>query len=151
MWRISRGSRTGCRTSRFETREYQVNGRSTVKIMDFGIARMMETGVGQTATIVGTPAYMSPEQAEGKFLDARSDIYAVGLIFYEMITGRATFSGDTIVAIAMKQVTEAPGSPRDLVPTIPRQIEAVILKCLEKDPSRRFQWSMNSQLSLEII
>jgi len=116
-----------------------VDGSGTVKIMDFGIARMMETGVGQTATIVGTPAYMSPEQAEGKFVDARSDIYAIGLIFYEMITGRATFSGDTIVAIAMKQVTEAPGSPRDLVPTIPQQIEAVILKCLEKDPSRRFQ------------
>jgi len=116
-----------------------VDASGTVKIMDFGIARMMETGVGQTATIVGTPAYMSPEQTEGKSADARSDIYAIGLIFYEMVTGRATFSGDTMVAIAMKQVTEAPKSPCKFDPTIPKQIEKVILKCLEKNPSQRFQ------------
>jgi len=116
-----------------------VDQNGTVKIMDFGIARLMKTDVGQTGTIVGTPAYMSPEQAKGRSVDARSDIYAIGLIFYEMITGTATFGGDTAVAIALKHVTETPNLPRDLVPTISEGIEAIVLKCLEKDPLKRFQ------------
>jgi len=116
-----------------------VDQGGVVKIMDFGIARLMKTEVGQTAAIVGTPAYMSPEQAEGKSVDARTDIYAIGLIFYEMLTGSPAFGGDTAAAIAMKQVTEAPNSPRDLVPSIPKHVEALILKCLEKNPSKRFR------------
>ena len=116
-----------------------VDQTGTVKIMDFGIARLMKTDVGQTGTIVGTPAYMSPEQARGRSVDARSDIYAIGLILYEMITGTATFGGDTAVAIALKHLTETPNLPRDLVPTISEGIEAVVLKCLEKEPLKRFQ------------
>ncbi|HVB58204.1 MAG TPA: protein kinase [Candidatus Acidoferrales bacterium] len=128
-----------------------VDRNGIIKIMDFGIARLMQTDVSHTAAIVGTPAYMSPEQAEGKPVDARADIYALGLIFYEMITGTAAFSGDTSVTIALKQVTEAPRSPRDLVPTLPRHIETVILKCLEKKPSRRFQSVMELEDILENI
>jgi hypothetical protein len=107
--------------------------------MDFGIARLMDTEGGQTRTIVGTPAYMSPEQAAGNPLDARTDVYALGLIFYEMVTGQRTFSGDTPVVLALKHVRETPRPPHEHAPSISRRLEAAILKCLEKDPANRFQ------------
>lgn len=110
-----------------------------VKLMDFGIARSLEISKTITDTIVGTPAYMAPEQAEGKAVDHRADIYALGLILYEMITGTAAFSGDTPVAVALKQIREAPRPPHELEPTLTGPLEEVILRCLEKDPAKRFQ------------
>lgn len=110
-----------------------------VKIMDFGIARSMEMATNLTGSMVGTPAYMSPEQVSGKPVDFRTDIYSLGLMLYEMFTGSQAFQADTAMAVALKQVQEIPAPPHDLDPNVPVQIERVILKCLEKDPAKRFQ------------
>ncbi len=118
---------------------FMVDANGTVKVMDFGIARMIQAGAGQTGNIVGTPAYMSPEQATGKTVDARTDIYAMGLVFYEMITGKPAFDGDSSVAVALKQVMEAPRPPHEIISGLPRHLESAILRCLEKDPAKRFQ------------
>jgi serine/threonine protein kinase/class 3 adenylate cyclase len=113
--------------------------KSNVKIMDFGIARMIQRDGPKTGTIVGTPAYMAPEQAELKPVSAGTDIYALGLLLYEMITGVAAFSGDTPVAVALKQIQVYPKRPRELMPQLSGAIDKVIMKCLQKDPTRRFQ------------
>src|SRR3984957_7884607 len=113
--------------------------KGTVKIMDFGIARMVHREGPMTGTIVGTPAYMAPEQADLKPVNSCTDIYAVGLLLYEMVTGVPAFSGDTPVAVAIKQIRDYPKRPREIVPQLSRAIEAVIMKCLQKDPARRFQ------------
>lgn len=110
-----------------------------IKIMDFGIARSLEGSTTVTEGLTGTPAYMSPEQAEGKDIDHRTDIYALGLILYEMFTGQMAFTGDTPVAVAFKQVHETPTTPREVDPDVPPRIEKAILKCLEKKPKKRFQ------------
>jgi len=116
-----------------------VDTAGSVKIMDFGIARLFQ-GTGQlTGTMIGTPAYMAPEQLELRRVDARTDIYAVGLLLYEMVTGSQPFVGDTPIAVALKHIREVPVRPREVVPTLPAQAEAVIMKCLQKDPAKRFQ------------
>jgi zinc protease len=111
-----------------------------VKVMDFGIARLMDASVTATAGgIIGTPAYMAPEQAEGKEVDGRTDIYATGLILYEIFTGKAAFTGDTPMVVALKQIRETPASPRTLESSLPWELDATIMRCLEKDPAARFQ------------
>jgi serine/threonine protein kinase/class 3 adenylate cyclase len=110
-----------------------------VKIMDFGIARMAKRGGPMTGTIVGTPEYMAPEQAELKPVSSCTDIYALGLLLYEMITGVAAFSGDTPVAVALKQIREYPKRPREIAPQLSGALDAVIMKCLQKDAAKRFQ------------
>ncbi|MFZ0212962.1 MAG: serine/threonine-protein kinase, partial [Candidatus Acidiferrales bacterium] len=116
-----------------------IDKHGNVKIMDFGIARSMEAGTRLTGAMIGTPAYMAPEQVAGKPVDYRTDIYSLGLMLYEMFTGSETFHADTAVAIAVKQMQEAPTPPHDIEPNIPVYIERAILKCLEKDPAKRFQ------------
>ncbi len=114
-------------------------GDGVVKIMDFGIARRLDaTAATATQTLAGTPAYMAPEQVHGRPVDQRADLYAVGLILYECLTGRRAFAGSTPVSIALKQAQEQPVSPRKLAPSIPRYFEVAVLRCLEKDPARRF-------------
>jgi cell division septation protein DedD/predicted Ser/Thr protein kinase len=110
-----------------------------VKIMDFGIAHLSQGNAQITGTIAGTPAYMAPEQVELKPISPRTDVYSVGLLIYEMLTGSKAFEGDTPIAIALKQIRKLPRRPREIVPTLPAYTEAVILKCLQKDPARRFQ------------
>jgi len=110
-----------------------------VKIMDFGIARLSQGNGQMTGTIAGTPGYMAPEQVELKPMGPRTDIYSVGLLLYEMVTGSPAFDGDTPVAIALKQIRELPRRPCEIVSTLPAQTEAIILKCLRKDPAKRFQ------------
>jgi serine/threonine protein kinase len=89
--------------------------------------------------LVGTPAYMAPEQVELKPVDARTDIYALGLLLYVMVTGSPAFEGERPIAVALKQLRELPRPPRDIAPALPAHAEAVILKCLQKDPGKRFQ------------
>jgi class 3 adenylate cyclase len=112
---------------------------SSVKIMDFGIARMMQRDGPLTGTIVGTPAYMAPEQAELKPVNSCTDVYAVGLLLYEMITGVPAFLGDTPVAVALKQIQEYPKRPREIAPQLSGAMDAVVMKCLQKNPAKRFQ------------
>src|SRR6202522_4248495 len=116
-----------------------IDGQGNVKIMDFGIARSMEAGTRLTGSMVGTPAYMAPEQVAGKPVDYRTDIYSLGLMLYEMFTGAPAFSADNSIAVALKQIHEEPPAPHEIEPNIPVGIERAILKCLEKDPARRFQ------------
>src|SRR5271156_6251202 len=116
-----------------------IDAQGNVKIMDFGIARSMEAGTRLTGSMVGTPAYMAPEQVGGKAIDYRTDIYSLGLMLYEMFTGAPAFSADNSIAVALKQMREDPAPPHDIEPNIPIGTERAILKCLEKDPGRRFQ------------
>ncbi|MDA2914812.1 serine/threonine protein kinase, partial [Acidobacteriia bacterium AH_259_A11_L15] len=101
------------------------------KIMDFGIARSLEADATRTGTLIGTPAYMSSEQAEGKPPDGRSDIYSLGLILYEMFTGQRAFHAETPIGLAMKQIQEAPRPPREVEPDLPERLDRAIQRCLE--------------------
>jgi serine/threonine protein kinase len=116
-----------------------IDAQGNVKIMDFGIARSIEAATRLTGSMIGTPAYMAPEQVGGKAIDYRTDIYSLGLILYEMFTGAPAFTADTPIAVAMKQLRESPPPPHEVEPTVPVDVERAILKCLEKDPARRFQ------------
>ena len=111
-----------------------------VKVTDFGIARAMNTeeSLTQTGAVMGTAAYFSPEQAEGKGVDARSDIYSLGVVLYEMAVGRPPFTGDSPVAVASKHVRDMPVLPREANPTVPPALEAVIMKAMAKDPDDRY-------------
>lgn len=116
-----------------------VDTQGNVKIMDFGIARSMDAMTRLTGSMVGTPAYMAPEQVSGKQVDFRTDIYALGLILYEIFTGQPAFHAENAVAVALKQMREAPKPPHEIDPSIPFGIERAIMKCLQKDAANRFQ------------
>ncbi len=111
-----------------------------LKIMDFGIARLKEErGMTAEGTVVGTPDYMSPEQARGIALDFRSDIYSTGVVLYEVFTGTLPFEGDTPLAVVLKHIQEKPPSPQTRNPKIDPKTSQIILKCMQKDPKDRFQ------------
>jgi serine/threonine-protein kinase len=111
-----------------------------LKIMDFGIARLKEErGMTAEGTVVGTPDYMSPEQARGQALDFRSDIYSTGVVLYEVFTGTIPFEGESPLAVVLKHVQEAPPSPQSRNPRIDPRISQIILKCMQKDPKNRYQ------------
>jgi hypothetical protein len=116
-----------------------IDAQGNVKIMDFGIARSMEALTRMTGSMVGTPAYMAPEQVGGKPVDYRTDIYSLGLMMYEIFTGTQAFQGDNAVAVALKQMRESPVPPHEIDAGVPVLIERAILKCLEKEPAKRFQ------------
>jgi serine/threonine protein kinase/Flp pilus assembly protein TadD len=122
------------------------------KIMDFGIARSTkEKGITGPSVLIGTPEYMSPEQAEAKEVDQRSDNYSLGIILYEMATGRVPFEGDTALSIAMKHKGEIPKNPKQFNPNIPDDLSGVILKCLEKDSAQRYQTASEVRSELDNI
>lgn len=109
-----------------------------IKVMDFGIARAGDAGLSQTATVLGTAHYISPEQAQGKELTGLSDVYSLGIVLYEATTGRLPFEGNDSVSVAVKQVNEMPPLPRSINPDIDPVLEAIIMKAIAKDPADRF-------------
>ncbi len=110
------------------------------KVMDFGIARSVEApGATQTGMMIGTPDYISPEQVEGEKADQRSDIYSLGAILYEMVTGKVPFKGDTALSVAIKHKTQAPQNPRTTNPELTPGMGRLILKCMEKEKEKRYQ------------
>jgi serine/threonine protein kinase len=111
-----------------------------VLVTDFGLAKSKKwSKITSDSMIVGTPVYMSPEQAQGKEVDVRSDIYSMGIVLYEMVTGEVPFYAEEPIAILKKVIDEKPRPPRQINSDIPRNIETIILKCIEKDPQKRYQ------------
>ncbi|MBV9161662.1 MAG: Stk1 family PASTA domain-containing Ser/Thr kinase [Pseudonocardiales bacterium] len=118
-----------------------INNNGAVKVMDFGIARALADGQGvtQTAAVVGTAQYLSPEQARGELVDARSDVYSAGCVLYELITGAPPFTGDSPVAVAYQHVREDPTPPSHQNPDVSAALDAVVLKAMSKNPANRYQ------------
>src|SRR6185503_11125602 len=123
----------------------RAKGREIVKVLDFGLAKLasdsaLGPSITRDGTVFGTPEYMAPEQAEGAKLDGRTDLYALGIILYQLVTGDVPFRAGNFVALLTKQVTDTPLPPRQRRPDleIPSGLEEAILRCLEKDPDARF-------------
>jgi len=117
-----------------------IDKEGNARIMDFGIARSLKAkGITGAGMMVGTPEYMSPEQVEAQGVDRRSDIYSLGVILYEMLTGTVPFKGDTPLSIVLKHKNEEPKDPREINSQIPKDLSCVILKCMEKKKEKRYQ------------
>jgi serine/threonine-protein kinase len=122
----------------FKPQNVIVDDEGRAKVTDFGIARAGASDMTQTGSIMGTAQYLSPEQAQGHAVTARSDLYSIGIILYELLTGRVPFEADSAVTIALKQVSEAPVVPSQINPAVTPELEAVVLRALMKDPRERF-------------
>jgi eukaryotic-like serine/threonine-protein kinase len=122
-----------------------------VKVTDFGIARAGASDITQAGAIMGTAQYLSPEQAQGRPVTQASDVYSVGVVLYELLTGQAPFEGESAVAIALKHVNQPPPAPRDLVPTISPDLNAVVLKALAKDTKDRYPDAESFLRDLEAV
>ncbi|TFV57559.1 Stk1 family PASTA domain-containing Ser/Thr kinase [Geodermatophilus sp. DF01-2] len=119
-----------------------ITPQGTVKVMDFGIARAVSDSAAtmtSTAAVIGTAQYLSPEQARGESVDARSDVYSVGCLLYELVTGAPPFTGDSPVSVAYQHVREDPRLPSSVNPVIPPDLDAILLKALSKNPANRYQ------------
>src|SRR4051795_2570162 len=115
-----------------------VGGDGRLKVTDFGIARSGASQMTEAGSIVGTAQYLSPEQARGAPVDPRSDLYSLGIVLYEMLTGSVPFTGETPVEIAMKHLSQVPEPPSDLRPDVPHDLDAVVMRALAKDPEQRY-------------
>jgi len=109
------------------------------KVTDFGIARAADSGMTEVGSILGTAQYLAPEQARGQRVDERSDLYSVGIVLYEMLTGTVPFKGDSAVTVALKHVNEMAAEPAQLVPGMPYALNQIVLKAIAKDPDQRYQ------------
>lgn len=119
-----------------------INLAGEVKVMDFGIARAISDAsstMTQTAAVIGTAQYLSPEQARGERVDARSDIYSVGCVLFEILSGEPPFTGDSPVAVAYQHVSEEPPAPSSINPDISPELDSIVLKALSKNPANRYQ------------
>jgi len=141
-----------------------IDGEGRLKVLDFGLAKLFDDPVGaddltipaaahptREGVIMGTAAYMSPEQAEGKPVDARSDVFSLGILLYQMVTGRRPFEGDTQISTMTAVLRDDPTPVVDLRPDLPRQIARIIRRCLEKDPGRRYETAKSIHYDLEIL
>jgi serine/threonine-protein kinase len=126
-----------------------VDSDGRLKVTDFGIARSGASQMTEVGSIIGTAQYLSPEQAQGSPVDQRSDVYSVGIVLYEMLTGKVPFTGDTPLEIAMKHLSEVPVPPSELRDDVPEDLDAVVLRALAKDPEDRYQTAeeMNADLA----
>jgi eukaryotic-like serine/threonine-protein kinase len=139
------------------------DGHGRIVVMDFGLARSLgDSGMTQTGAIVGTMEYMSPEQALGSTLDQRSDIFSVGLIFFELLTGKAPYHADTAIASLMKRTREDAQSASDVEASVPRSLSAIVSRCLEREPANRYHsavellqqlttWEANPNISADTL
>jgi serine/threonine-protein kinase len=116
-----------------------ISGDGVAAVTDFGIARAGVSDITQAGSVMGTPHYLSPEQAQGYDVTAVSDLYSVGVLLYEALTGRVPFEGESAVAVAMKQVSQVPQRPSSINPQVSPALDAVVMRALEKDPGERFQ------------
>ena len=129
-----------------------VDAQGDCYLTDFGLAKMLEASVQLTASGVGvgTPAYMSPEQGQGEKVDARSDIYSLGVMLYEMVTGRVPYEAETPLAVVLKHITAPLPLPREVRPDVPEEVERVILRALAKNPGDRFQAMGEMMAALDV-
>ena len=129
-----------------------VTSDGTVKVTDFGIAKSMDSStIAHTNTIIGSAHYFSPEQAKGGYMDFKTDIYSLGVVMYEMLTGQVPFDGDTPVTVALKHIQEPVVPPVNLNNKIPSSLNNLILRCLEKDPDRRYSTAKEVTTDLDSI
>jgi serine/threonine-protein kinase len=126
-----------------------VDADGRVKVTDFGIARAGASQMTEAGSIVGTAQYLSPEQARGTNVDQRSDLYSLGIVLYELLTGTLPFNGDTPVEIAMKHLSQTPELPSHLRPELPRELDLVVTRALAKDPDERYQSAEEMDADLE--
>jgi eukaryotic-like serine/threonine-protein kinase len=129
-----------------------VTRNGDIKVMDFGIARAMsdaQATMTQTAQVIGTAQYLSPEQARGERVDSRSDLYSTGCLLYELLTGRPPFTGDSPVAIAYQHVRENPVPPSRVDPEVPPWADAIVLKAMAKSPADRYQTAADMRADLQ--
>ncbi|WP_067696664.1 Stk1 family PASTA domain-containing Ser/Thr kinase [Nocardia jejuensis] len=128
-----------------------INRAGAVKVMDFGIARAIADSsnpMTQTAAVIGTAQYLSPEQARGEQVDARSDVYSVGCVLFEILTGEPPFTGDSPVAVAYQHVREDPRLPSHVYQGVPRELDSVVLKAMSKNPANRYQTAAEMRADL---
>src|SRR5256714_5471496 len=128
-----------------------VDGEGRVKVTDFGIARAGASQMTEAGSIVGTAQYLSPEQARGSGVDQRSDLYSLGIVLYELLTGTVPFSGDTPVEIAMKHLSQTPEPPSTRRPDLPRELDLVVTRALAKNPDDRYQSAEEMDADLERV
>src|SRR5919201_3779982 len=128
-----------------------VSPEGRLKVTDFGIARSGASQMTEVGSIIGTAQYLSPEQARGSPVDQTSDLYSVGVVLYEMLTGQVPFTGDTPLEIAMKHLSEVPVPPSELRPEVPHDLDLVVLRALAKDPSDRYQTAEDMDADLKRV
>jgi eukaryotic-like serine/threonine-protein kinase len=143
-----------------------VTAEGVAKVLDFGLAKLthaeqvsgedattldIQAKLSRAGTVAGTPAYMSPEQAGGGAVDARSDIFSFGAVLYEMVTGRRPFGGSSSAEMLAALLKEQPKAPSELVPEVPKELERIILRCLRKEPARRFQNVLDVKVELQEV
>jgi beta-lactam-binding protein with PASTA domain/predicted Ser/Thr protein kinase len=131
--------RTGIVHRDIKPQNVMLDRHGNVKVMDFGIARAGDSGMTEVGSILGTAQYLAPEQAKGQPVDERSDLYSVGIVLYEMLTGSVPFKGDSAVTVALKHVNEMAVEPAQLVPGMPYALNQIVLKAIAKDPDQRYQ------------
>jgi serine/threonine protein kinase/Tfp pilus assembly protein PilF len=147
---LAEAHRTGVIHRDMKPHNIMVDEEGTARITDFGLARLRKTDDATlTAPGMGTPAYASPEQVEGTAVDNRSDLYSLGIVFYEMLTGKIPFKGDSPYSVALQRLTKAPPDPRSLQSDIPEALVQIIMKCLEREREKRYQSAEELILDLE--